>query len=532
MNGALFAEFPPVTTADWEAAIAKDLKGGDPKKLIWKTEDGFEAKPFYRLEDAPGLPAFPDFPKGWRISVEADSADAVNEAIARGAQAVLVRPKNAEELDALLARLPLEKVEIHIRGGAAAASLLAVVDKHAKKLRGSIDAPSQAGNVAFAIETDRLARFEPTATQAVALALAAGSEHLANGVAADRIAFDFAIGGNYFFEIAKLRAARLLWPRVVGAYHAGARPPVRIYAHTGEWNKTVYDPYVNMLRSTTEAMSAVIGGAELVTVTAFNSAFAHPDEFSRRMAINTQLILREEAHFDELSDPASGAWYIDSLADTIAREAWTIFQRIEAAGGLGKATDLIDELVKASTNERQKLIAQRRKLYTGINAHANPKERVLDNMQHEALPSNAAGFEATRLVTEKHEKATGKTPRVFLLRFGDAKMSRARAEFTSDFFACGGFGIVDPPAFPSVDDAVHAIETEKPDLVVLCSSDAEYVALASAVCPKVSCPVIVAGNPTNDIEKLKEAGVADFVHIRSNAIKTLAEWQVELGIKG
>src|SRR5579884_4129078 len=276
MNGALFAEFAPVSTADWDAAIAKDLKGSDPNKLIWKTEDGFEVKPFYRFEDAPGLPAFHDFPKGWRICSEADSADAANEAMAHGAQAILVRPKGAEDLDALLVRLPLDKIEVHIRGGA---SLLPVVEKHAKKLRGSIDAPAQTPNVAFAIETDRLARFEPTATQAVALALAAGSEHLANGTTADRIAFDFAISANYFFEIAKLRAARLLWPRVVSAYNAGARPTVRIYAHTGEWNKTVYDPYVNMLRATTEAMSAIIGGAELLTVTAFNSAYAHPDEF-------------------------------------------------------------------------------------------------------------------------------------------------------------------------------------------------------------------------------------------------------------
>jgi len=351
--------------------------------------------------------------------------------------------------------------------------------------------------------------------------------------AARSIEFVFAVGSAYFVEIAKLRAARLLWPRVVTAYDPHARPTTRIFAQTSEWNKTVYDPYVNMLRGTTEAMSAIIGGAELVTVTPFHSAFAEPDAFARRMGVNTQLILREEAHFDELSDPASGSWYIESLTDTMAREAWKLFQQMEAVGGYSQAigSGLVDSLVKPAREARRTAIAERRRQFTGLNVHANPAERVLDKI---AAPSaHARGpsdFEAMRLRTERHEKATGKTPKVFLLQFGDAKMRRARAEFATEFFQCAGFAMVKPPPFARVEAALAAVDLEKPDLVVLCSADAEYPGLAAEVCPRLTQPVIVAGYPKEALEQLKQAGVAEFVHIRSNALETLTALQGKLGI--
>lgn len=537
----LFAEFPPVSTADWEAAIVKDLKGRDPKSLIWKTEDGFEVKPFYRLEDAPGLPVLRDFPTGWKICAEVTDIETALEVVARGAQAIQYWPENEDALEALLAKLPLSKVEVHIRAGGQASSLLRVIRHFAGRVHGSLNCgpTHEAVNIApdfipFVINAGRFDEIEATATQELALALAQGSEYLAElGLVSGQIAFSFPIGTNYFFEIAKLRAARLLWPRVVTAYDPHARPTTRIFAQTSEWNKTVYDPYVNMLRGTTEAMSAIIGGAELVTVTPFHAAFAAPDEFARRMGVNTQLILRAEAHFDELSDPASGSWYIESLTDTMAREAWKLFQQMEAAGGYSKAvgSGLVDSLVKPAREARRTAIAQRRRQFTGLNVHANQNERVLDKITAPSTHARGASeFEAMRLRTERHEKATGKTPKVFLLMFGDAKMRRARAEFVTEFFQCAGFGIVKPPAFETVEAALAAIEAEKPDVVVLCSSDAEYPGLSVEVCPRLTQPVIVAGYPKDALEQLKQAGVADFVHIRSNALETLTALQRKLGI--
>src|SRR5581483_4862745 len=246
MSEALFAEFPPVTTADWEAAIVRDLKGADPKKLVWKTEDGFEVKPFYRMEDATGQPAFVDFPKSWRICSEVDGPDAAAEVIARGAQAILLHTADTAKLEAVLERIASNPVEVHVRAGGAASSLLMALRKYKGKLRGSIDAPTPAEGygaegVAFAIDGDLVARLEPTSTQELALMLALGSEYLAAAGAgiANHIAFDFPVGANYFFEIAKLRAARLLWPAIVRAYSPTARPVVRIFAHTGGWSKSI-----------------------------------------------------------------------------------------------------------------------------------------------------------------------------------------------------------------------------------------------------------------------------------------------------
>jgi methylmalonyl-CoA mutase len=217
----------------------------------------------------------------------------------------------------------------------------------------------------------------------------------------------------------------------------------------------------------------------------------------------------------------------------MAREAWKLFQRMEAAGGYSQAigSGLVDSLVKPVREARRTAIAQRRRQFTGLNVHANPAERVLDKI---AAPSTHArgpsGFEAMRLRTERHEKATGKTPKVFLLLFGDAKMRRARAEFATEFFQCAGFGVVKPPAFATVEAAVAAVEAEQPDFVVLCSSDAEYPGLAVEVCPRLTQPVIVAGYPKDALAQLKQAGVADFVHIRGNALETLTALQGKLGI--
>jgi len=489
------------------------------------------------------LPELRDFPTGWKICAEVTDFEAAMEMAGRGAQAIQYWPENEDALETLLNKLPLTKVEVHIRAGGHATELLRVIRHFAGRVHGSLNCGPvrEASNIApdflpYVINAGRFDEIEATATQELALALAQGSEYLAElGMVAGQIAFSFPIGSNYFFEIAKLRAARLLWPRIVKAYDPHARPGTRIFAQTSEWNKTIYDPYVNMLRGTTEAMAAIIGGAELVTVTPFNSAFAGPDAFARRMAVNTQLILREEAHFDELSDPASGSWYIEALTDKMAREAWTLFQKLEAAGGYSHAvgSGLVDSLVKPAREVRRASIAQRRKQFTGLNVHANPSERELDNMgQLSEHARGASDFEAMRLRTERHEKATGRATKVFLLQFGDAKMRRARAEFVTDFFQCGGFGIVAPAPFETADAASEAIAGEKPDLVVLCSSDAEYPALAAAVCPAVKQPVIVAGFPKDAVEQLKQAGVAEFVHIRSNALETLTALQNKLGMGG
>ncbi len=349
-----------------------------------------------------------------------------------------------------------------------------------------------------------------TAVQELAWALAQGADLLASG--APVTTFAFAVGSSHFMEIAKLRAARLLWHEVASAF--GVKDQLRIHARTAGENKTLYDPYVNMLRVTTEAVSAVLGGCDSLTIT--------PCGFDPHLAENVHHILREESHLDKVIDPGAGSYYVEALTDALAAEAWTLFQSIEAAGGWAAYRDsgALETALGSARAAKDKAVALRRRVLVGTNNYPNLQERELDASGRMGdLWRLASPFEAIRLRTERHAKATGHVPRILLLERGHAKMRKARAVFCLNFFGCAGFDIV------SSDTLVDA------DLVVLCSSDPEYVELAAAVVPQVTAPVLVAGNPKEQIGALKEAGVADFVHVLSNAVETLTAWQTRLGIK-
>jgi methylmalonyl-CoA mutase len=350
-----------------------------------------------------------------------------------------------------------------------------------------------------------------TAVQEVAFALALGADLLSSDMPVET--FSFAIGSNHFMEIAKLRAARLLWTQVAAAFGA-PKAPIRIHARSAGENKTLFDPYMNLLRVTTEALSAIVGGCDSLTIL--------PCRFDTHLATNVHHILREEAHLDKVTDPAAGSYYVERLTEEVAREAWKLFQEIEAAGGFAKykAAGRVEAAQSQARETKQKAVVARRRVLVGTNNYPNIQERALDAAGE--MPEGerfASVFEAIRLRMERHAKKTGKTPRVLLLERGDLKMRKARAAFCLNFFGCAGFDVVQSDALAGA------------DMIVLCSSDAEYFSIAQDVCPKVSVPVLVAGNPKDQIDALKAAGVADFVHVLSNPIETFQRWQELLGIK-
>ncbi len=225
--------------------------------------------------------------------------------------------------------------------------------------------------------------------QELGFALATGVEYLremtARGLSVDQVAsrmrFNFLIGGDFFMAIAKLRAARALWQRVVAECGGnGDSQKMRIHARTALWNKTVFDPYVNMLRNTTEGCAAVLAGCDSIQVGAFDEVIRPPDEFSRRIARNTQIILREECRLDRMIDPAGGSWLIESLTDQLGRKAWKLFQEIEGQGGMVKAilAGAPQEQVTKIGEAKAKSIAQRRMSFVGTNVYANPLEKPLE----------------------------------------------------------------------------------------------------------------------------------------------------------
>ena len=575
-SNPLLQEFPPVSTESWEEVIRKDLKGADyAKKLVWQTEDGLAVKPYYRAEDLAGLdylnaaPGCFPYVRGtratadWRIREEIDEGDAEKanqaacSAIVAGAEEIAfcnVEIKSATDLRILLANL--SEIPVHFQNANESILRVLIEKKPVSAISTGMDPFT---NLIFAAEIVSLAppRVVPftirgetfdeagaTAVQEVGFTLAAGIEFLAAmqsaavdiNRAAASITFSFAIGSSYFFQIAKLRAFRMVWARAVESF-GGAKESAKagIHARTSRWNETIYDPHVNILRATTEAMSAAIGGADSISVAPFDECYRRPDEASRRMARNVQILLKQEALLCRVSDPGGGSYCIEVITDFIAREAWKAMQELEAAGGYQKAQadGHITRALKRSLAAKEKAVVQRRRIFTGTSQHANLTEKAserIDPSRPRDVRRGAEVYEQLRLRTERAAGQSGKTPRVLLAEIGDVKMRSARSNFAANFFGCAGFEIV-TQRFDSVD----AIAGGEADIIVLCSSDPEYPALAAALITgltalKRKTPVIVAGYPES-VEQLKAVGVADFIHVRSNPIELLTKWQQELGIK-
>ena len=565
----LLQDFPEVSTETWQEAIRNDLKRSGPgKKLEWESPEGLRIKPYYRGEDLNGLEyldtAPGDFPylRGarstgdWRIREEIKEPEprsanqAAVESVKAGAEEIefcIVNAQSASELEMLHSNL--EDVPLHFHG--ATEDLVRLLMKLGQAHSWSTDL-----NPLLHIELAReLAVFEPgkvltfdarrfeeagaTAVQEVGFALAEGIDFLASldvfGIGADRgaglIAFSFAIGSNYFFQIAKLRAFRLLWARAVesfGGTRDSAKP--RIHARGSRWNKTIYDPHGNILRGTTEAMSAILGGADSVTVSSFDNCYKRSDPASRRLARNTQIILRHEAQLARVADPGAGAYYIEALTHSVARESWKLMQDIEAAGGFQKAGDRITQALRQSLVARGEEVAQRRRVFVGTNKYPNPEERALDRIspQTDRTGRGAEIFERIRLRTEQHAQKTGRLPKVLLAEIGDLKMRLSRSNFAYNFFGCAGFEII----LQKFENTELLAESDA-DLIVLCSSDPEYLALVGSLVAGFKrrnrdIPIIIAGNP-DSAEQLKTLGVADFVHVRSNPVEILEKWQAKLG---
>ncbi|MCQ6279584.1 methylmalonyl-CoA mutase family protein [Bacillus sp. EB600] len=232
------------------------------------------------------------------------------------------------------------------------------------------------------------------AVQELAFALATGVEYVREmqkrGLVIEEIAqrmlFSFSIGSNVFMEIAKLRAGRLLWSKIIDAFGGNEEAQkMFIHARTSSWTKTVYDPYVNMLRGTAEAFAAIIGGVDSLHVSPFDEAIRPADEFSRRIARNTQIILEKEAHLSKVADPAGGSWYIESLTDSLAKQAWELFQLIEGMGGMFKALEngFVQAQIKKIADNRFVNIGRRRDKFVGTNMYPNLNEQKLSKREED-----------------------------------------------------------------------------------------------------------------------------------------------------
>ncbi len=625
----LFTEFPPVSTAEWMEKVTADLKGADfDKKLVWRTNEGFSVKPFYRQEDIDGLSTVnnseaPNYPflrslkpsAVWWIRQDVEVKDPAEanrkalELLSKGVTSLrFILPSelvNSSTLTKLLENIDLNIIWVSFKTCRRSAALLSelfverIILKNVDpiKVRGSIDFNPFRGMLtkgkdcedienevykvakhctymnyyrAVSVDSDLFCDAGAYITQELGFALAQGNEYMrmltekgmSSSLAAKNIQFNMGVSSNYFMEIAKFRAGRLLWAKIANEYKPArvrecewncpieeeacvCAAKMYVHATTSKWNMTTYDPHVNMLRTQTEAMAAILGGVLSLTVLPFDTTYANPNEFSERIARNQQLMLRDEAYFNKVSDPAGGSYYIESLTVSIAEQAWKIFLDIEDRGGFYAAvkSGYIQEEIAKSAAKRMADVAARKEILLGTNQFPNFNEKVADKIQEKechccknddtkatiqtlSFARGAEQFETLRLATEK----SGKRPKVFMLTIGNLAMRLARSQFSSNFFACAGYEIIDNLGFDTVEAGVEAARKANADIIVLCSSDDEYADLAPQAKNAIGSGkeiLVIAGAPAS-MDDLKAQGITNFINVRSNVLETLQKFNNEL----
>ena len=611
----LFSEFQAPTTQEWLDKIEVDLKGADfQKRLVWRTNEGFNVQPFYRREDLKDLKT-PDSLPGEFPFVRGNKKDSnawyvrqnivVDDVKAANAKALDILNKgidslgfklpgkmvSKENVEALLDGIYCDCIEVNFATCPKHSVELAqiLVDFFAQKgydkekVVGSIEwdpmqkmvmkgkdvsslLPLASSLVdvlkdypnfrCIAVSTDALNNAGAYIVQELGYALAWGNEYLQQLVdagvdvdlAAKSIKFNMGVSENYFMEIAKFRAARMLWAQIVKQYEPKCDCACKmvINATTSTYNQTLFDSYVNLLRSQTEAMSAALGSVHSMVVTPFDAPYEEATDFSERIARNQQLLIKEESHFDRIVDPSAGSYYIEHLTDALAQEAWKIFLKIEDEGGFLEAVKkgIVQDDINATNVKRHGDAAKRKEFILGTNQFPNFTEKSEGKRALSAAAGCCHGgnceapfkkLETTRLAADFedlriHTEET-KVPTAFMLTIGNLAMRQARAQFSCNFLACAGYKVIDNLGFKTVEEGVDAALEANADIVVICSSDDEYAEYAIPAFKYLNgrAMFVVAGAPAC-MEDLKAAGIENFVHVKCNVLETLKEYNQKLGI--
>lgn len=611
----LFTEFVAPSKQEWLDKIQVDLKGADfDKRLVWRTNEGFNVQPFYRREDVlklktpDALPGEFPYVRGnkkkdneWyvRQDIKADDAKAANEKaldlLNKGIDSLCFKISgddvNKDFVETLLKDIVCDAVELNFNTCKRHTLELAKIlteyfeqkgyDK--AKIVGSLDwDPMEkivmkghdvtpildlASEIVKALA--EYPNFRCITVNAVSLnnagsyivqelgyALAWGNDYLNRLVeagvdvdlAASKIKFNMGITENFFMEIAKFRAARMLWAEIVKQYAPKNDESCKmcVNAVTSKYNMTLFDSYVNLLRSQTETMSAALAGVHSIVVTPFDAVYETPNDFSERIARNQQLLLKEESHFDKVVDPGAGSYFIEELTTSLANEGWKIFLNVEDNGGFLEAAKkgIVQDDINATNVKRHEAAAKRKEFILGTNQFPNFTEKSDGKRPLSCSCSCGHGYDtafksinSTRLAADFEDlrikvESSEKVPVAFMLTIGNLAMRQARAQFSCNFLACAGYKVVDNLGFSTVEEGVDAALKAGADIVVLCSSDDEYAQYAVPAYKYLDgrAMFVVAGAPAC-MDDLKAAGIENFIHVRCNVLETLKEYNAKLGIK-
>jgi len=589
-NKSLFSEFSPVTKQEWLEKVGIDLKGADfNKKLVWKNLSKIEIQPFYNAEDKQ------DYIKNTGENSQAlinyrgiavHSAEGGNNlalrAIEEGINGLLFTVDKRISAADLLEGIDLNKITVSF---ILQANAVAFATDFFELVKGqNITSDNLKGFIDVAIISDYLTQgnFEEnllnTAANLIKLATdypnfkaftISGSEYLDSGAnqvqevaytlsslvflieklkereipvqeVFDSLNFNLAIGSEYFVEIGKFRAFNSLLTEVASKYGITEYTHT-ILAKTSIWSKSVTDPHTNLLRATTEAMSAILGNVDAVLIDSYDNEFNDASDFSSRIAGNISTILKEESYLGKVANPVDGSYYIEEVSAKIAAKALELFKDIEENGGFYKSfeNELIQQQIAEIRQEKIKLISQRRLPMVGVNKYPNLMETVNSNILSAGEENNSKvltprraslEIEAIRKTTEEFVDRTNKRPVVELTSFGNLTMRKARAAFAYDFIGVSGFTVLQEQSYSSAKEAAEQSAKSDSSVVVICSSDQDYeesaIAFVKAFRSLNSEKVLLlAGNPTNFINELTDAGLDGCVNIKSDVITTISSIQ-------
>lgn len=421
--------FPPATHADWQAQVQKDLRDPDVlEKLQWASPEGFSVEPYYTAEQIIDLPlaqiqAAQKAVPGWLnapffiILNEKTGNSSLRNALAGGADALIIQLRADANLAHLLAGIKLSETPVYFHVEGDVVVFLERLRQLAPyQLRGGImshhntltEATQRTADSplfrTITIDGGAFHKAGATATQELAFTLA----HLADlyddltnkGLTIDQLVpkttVSMAVGTSYFMEIAKLRALRVLLARFTAAYTSARLPAPFLHCSTSPFYESTTTPYTNLLRATTEAMAAVIGGCNLLTVRPYDAVMGQSDEFSERIARNVSVLLTAESYLDKVADPSAGSYYIETLTYQLAEAAWTLFLDVESRGGFVSAGDFVKAELARSFAEKIAAV-QAGNVLVGVTKFRHDKGGQPKPIKPIKSPSDLIGLEAHRL---------------------------------------------------------------------------------------------------------------------------------------
>ncbi len=420
MKHSLFSEFDPISSKQWKQKIQFELKGEDYNDtLIWNSPENIKVKPFYNQEDLQeNLPVNPNA-NGFKICQNIfvfdleKSIERAIESIERGADSIIFTIEN-ETIDVtkLLEKLPLENCEIYFKLSFISINYISKIETIAKsrnaKIYCNLDPIGQLAKDGNWLKTQEKDNFETlnliskqvsnssiisinsslyqnagaNMVQELAYSLAHANEYLNRITTFNQpIVFKISVGTNYFFEIAKLRAYRILFNSIAKEYNPNLE--CHLVVTPTKRNKTIYDYNVNMLRTTTECMSAIVGGADAIANLPYDALYHKDNEFGDRIARNQLLILKNESYFDKVKNPADGTYYIESITHQLAEKALVLFKDIEANGGFLKQLNegIIKRKIQESADKEQELFDSGKEVLLGTNKYPNKDDKMKHDLE-------------------------------------------------------------------------------------------------------------------------------------------------------